>query len=143
MSHVQLKVKRLHPDAVIPSIATAGAAGFDLHAIEDGSAHPGKIAKVPLGLAFEVPPGFCMQIVGRSGHGMKFGAGVPQGYGLIDSDYRGEVCMLVRAEMAFAWEKGDRICQAVILPVPTVEIIEADELSTTDRGNGGFGSTGS
>lgn len=142
MSHVQLKVKRLHPDAVIPAVATEGAAGFDLHAVAAGAVTPGKIVKIPLGLAFEVPPGYCMQLVGRSGNGMKYGAGVAQGYGLIDSDYRGEVCMLMRCDMGFAWGKGDRICQAVILPVPSVEIVEADELSTTERGSGGFGSTG-
>ena len=138
---LRIKVKKLHPAAVIPAIATAGAAGFDLVAIEDGHCHPGKVAKTPLGLAFEIPHGYCMQIVGRSGNGYKYGAGVPQGYGLIDSDYRGEVCMLLRSELGFEWKAGDRIGQAVILPVPELVFDEVEELGATERGEGGFGST--
>lgn len=137
-----IKVKKLHPDAVIPSMATAGSAGFDLYAVNSGLVSPGNIASIPLGLAFEIPPGYCMQVVGRSGNGKKYGAGVPQGYGLIDSDYRGEVFALLRSEIPFTWKAGDRIAQGVIVAVPELLFDEVEELSTTERGEGGFGSTG-
>ncbi len=137
-----VKVMKLHQDAVIPAFATAGAAGFDLRAIDAGSVTPGLVARIRTGLAFEVPEGHAMLLVGRSGLGSRFGAGVPQGFGLLDSDYRGEAIILLRCEQAFAWEAGDRIAQAMIVPVPAVQLVEAETLGVTGRGSGGFGSTG-
>lgn len=138
-----IRVKRLHQDAIIPKLSTAGAAGFDLHAIEDGRVDPGEVTMVGTGLAFELPEHFAMLIVGRSGLGAKYGAGVPQGFGTIDSDFRGQVKILLRTEKPFEFKKGERLAQAIITFVPTIHFSEADELSATDRGAGGFGSTGS
>ena len=139
---MNLLIKPLHPDFTPPRYATAGAAGFDLHAMEGGSVAPGQIAKIPLGFAVAVPEGHAMLITTRSGHGLKFGAGVPHGYGLIDSDYRGELFMVLCAEKVMSWAKGDRIGQAVIVPVAHARFDLVDDLPGTDRGNGGFGSTG-
>lgn len=139
---MNLLIKSLRTDFTPPRYATAGAAGFDLHAMEGGSVAPGQIAKIPLGFAVAVPEGHAMLITTRSGHGLKFGAGVPHGYGLIDSDYRGELFMVLCAEKVMSWAKGDRIGQAVIVPVAHARFDLVDELPGTDRGNGGFGSTG-
>jgi dUTP pyrophosphatase len=139
---MNLLIKPIHPDFTPPRYATAGAAGFDLHAMEGGSVGPGQIAKIPLGFAVAVPEGHAMLITTRSGHGLKFGAGVPHGYGLIDSDYRGELFMVLCAEKVMSWAKGDRIGQAVIVPVAHARFDMVEELPGTDRGNGGFGSTG-
>lgn len=139
---MNLLIKSLHPDFTPPRYATAGAAGFDLHAMEGGSVGPGQIAKIPLGFAVAVPEGHAMLITTRSGHGLKFGAGVPHGYGLIDSDYRGELFMVLCAEKVMSWAKGDRIGQAVIVPVDHVRFDTVDELPGTERGAGAFGSTG-
>ena len=139
---MNLLIKPIHQDFTPPRYATACAAGFDLHAMEGGSVAPGQIAKIPLGFAVAVPEGHAMLITTRSGHGLKFGAGVPHGYGLIDSDYRGELFMVLCAEKVMSWAKGDRIGQAVIVPVAHARFDLVDELPGTDRGNGGFGSTG-
>lgn len=139
---MNLLIKPLHPDFTTPRYETTGAAGFDLHAMEGGTVAPGEIAKIPLGFSVAVPEGRAMLITTRSGHGLKFGAGVPHGYGLIDSDYRGELFMVLCAEKVMSWAKGDRIGQAVIVPVDHVRFDLVDELPGTERGAGGFGSTG-
>jgi len=139
---MKLKIKALHPNFIMPRFATDGAAGFDLHAIEAGAATGGKVTKVPLGCAVAVPEGYGMLISARSGHGAKYGAGVPHGYGLIDSDYRGELFMLFTTTQMFSWSAGDRIAQAILVKVPRVVFDLVDELPATARGVGGFGSTG-
>lgn len=139
---MNLLIKPLRPDFIPPRYATLGAAGFDLHAMEGGTVHPGEIAKIALGCAVAVPQGHTLLLTARSGHGVKFGAGVPHGYGLIDSDYRGELFMVLRVEQTMTWSKGDRIGQGVIVPVHRVQFAFAEELSGTERGTGGFGSTG-
>lgn len=138
-----MKIKPLHPAFQPPRYATSGSAGFDFHAVVDGIAVAGAISKTPLGCAVEVPEGHALLITSRSGHGVKFGAGVPHGYGLIDSDYRGELFMVITTEMDFSWKAGDRIAQGIIVPVQHVRFDIVDELSSTARGEGGFGSTGS
>lgn len=126
-----------------PTKATGGAAGFDLYAVKSGWCVAGAVSKIPLGFSVEVPEGYMMVITGRSGLAAKHGAGVPQGGGgIVDSDYRGEVCMLIVTEQSFQYEKGERIGQALIVEVPKFEFEEVDSLSDTDRGVGGFGSTG-
>lgn len=148
-----IKVKKLHPDAVIPQYMTVGAAGFDLYAVEDCIISPGEHAKIPLGLSFEVPEGFVLYICMRSGIALKTSLRQSNGIGVIDSDYRGEVSMMfdnisivnndveyyARREII---KKGDRICQGIIAPVVQAIFTESEELSATDRGTGGFGSTG-
>lgn len=139
---MNLKIKPLHPHFVKPRYASAGAAAFDLHAVERGQAWPGEITKVPLGLAVEVPEGHALLITARSGHGVKHGAGVPHGYGLIDSDYRGELFMVFLTKKPFSWERGDRIAQGLLIPVAHARFDIVDDLTPTERGTGGFGSTG-
>ncbi len=139
---MNLLIKPLRPDFKPPRYASAGAAGFDLHAMEGGNVLPGQIAKIPLGCAVAVPQGHAMLITTRSGHGLKFGAGVPHGYGLIDSDYRGELFMVLCVEKPMLWEKGDRIGQGVIVEVDHARFDLVDELPGTERGAGAFGSTG-
>ena len=139
---MNLLIKALHPDFTPPRYASAGAAGFDLHAMEGGNVLPGQIAKIPLGCAAAVPQGHAMLITTRSGHGLKFGAGVPHGYGLIDSDYRGELFMVLCVEKPMAWAKGDRIGQGVIVEVDHARFDLVEELPGTERGTGAFGSTG-
>ncbi|AHM66893.1 deoxyuridine 5'-triphosphate nucleotidohydrolase [Paenibacillus polymyxa SQR-21] len=91
---MNVKIKRLHPDAVIPQYATPGAAAFDLVAVEDVIIAPGETKKVPLGLAFEIPEGYVMIVAMRSGIALKTKLRQPNGIGVIDSDYRGEVAMM-------------------------------------------------
>lgn len=152
MSKVQLKVKKLHPDAILPTYATSGAACFDLHAVavngyEHLGAHVHEYEPVlcRTGLSFEIPPGHVMLIYSRSGHGFKWGTRLANCTGVIDSDYRGEVQVKLTydgAEDGPFIQPGDRIAQAMIVPIPTVELVEVSELSDTERGAGGFGSTG-
>lgn len=140
----QLKIKRLHPDAIIPRYATAGAACLDLHTVSADTVAPGMACELRTGLAVELPANHVMLVYSRSGHGFKYGVRLANCTGVIDSDYRGEIIVKLRNDgtAPLQFEKGDRIAQAMVLPVPSVELIEADELSTTERGAGGFGSTG-
>ena len=141
-----IKFKRLHPDAQLPTYGSDGAAAFDFYAPMRGSRSFVETTKVPLGLACEVPPGFALLILARSGHGLKHNAGIPHGVGLIDSDYRGELAMVFTEENGasdhLAWAQGDRIAQGFIVPAPQYHLEWADDLTPTARGTGGFGSTG-
>lgn len=139
-----LKVKRLHKDAQLPVYATAGAACFDIHADDSCIVLPGDRSAVSTGLAFEVPAGYVMLVYSRSGHGFNKGVRLVNSVGVIDSDYRGELLIGLHndSDAMFKVYKGDRIAQAMLMPVPSVAITEVDELSTTERGAGGIGSTG-
>ncbi|MGK2923875.1 MAG: dUTP diphosphatase [Methyloceanibacter sp.] len=131
-----------------PAYQSAHAAGFDLLAAmpEDGTLmlDPSDRVLVPTGLVFELPPGYEAQIRPRSGLALKHGVTVLNSPGTIDADYRGEVKVLLinLGSERFLIQRGDRIAQAVIAPVTHVEIVAADALSDTTRGDGGFGSTG-
>ena len=140
-----LKIKRLKPGAVLPRRATPGATGFDLFACIDGG---GTVALsrspklVGTGMAIEVPPGYDVQIRPRSGLSSK-GVGVT--FGTVDSDYRGEVMVtmyLFSPEASFEVKNGDRIAQMVISRIAELPAVEVEELSPTERGSGGHGSTG-
>jgi dUTP pyrophosphatase len=144
-----LKVKKLHPDAIIPAYQTAGAACFDLHAIDDGRPHPvdPHAAIYRTGLAFEVPAGWVMEIDSRSGQGFNEAIRLSNCSGQIDSDYRGEVGVSLRYDgdpelRSTKYRKGDRIAQAKLVPAPQFQIAEVSDLTATERGAGGFGSTG-
>ena len=144
-NEVLLKIKKLHHDAVIPAYKSEGAAGFDLHAVENVEAPSGKTVLVKTGLAVEVPPGYELQIRPRSGVSLKTGIMVKNSPGTIDSDYRGEVCIIIYnngERFGHYINKGDRIAQAVLKRVERAAIQEVEELSTTVRGAGGLGSTG-
>ncbi len=139
-----LKIKKLDNKAIIPNYQTKGAAGFDLHSIEDVVLNPGERKLIKTGLAFEIEYGYEVQIRPRSGLAYKYGITVLNSPGTIDSDYRGEIKVLLinHSDEAFNIKKGDRIAQAVLAKVIQADIIEVKELSVTTRGDKGFGSTG-
>jgi dUTP pyrophosphatase len=139
-----LKIKKLNESAIIPAYQSKEAAGFDLHSIEDTVIKPNQRKLIGTGLAFEIEKGFEVQIRPRSGLAYKHGITVLNSPGTIDSDYRGEIKVLLinLGDEEFEIKKGERIAQAVVAPVIQAEIVEVDELSSTERGSGGFGSTG-
>lgn len=178
-SSLSVKIKRLHPDAVIPQYAKPGDAGFDFVAVEDVIVEPGETVKVPTGLAFELPEGYELQIRPRSGITLKTKLRVQ--LGTVDAGYRGEIgvivdnisekvqtitdganwyldtvfdenaigvngCESVTGKLhpagTYIIRKGDKIAQGVIAPIQQAEFIEVDKLSDSERGAGGFGSTG-
>jgi dUTP pyrophosphatase len=167
VAHV--KIKRLRPDAVIPRYAREMDAGFDLVAMEDTVIPPGESAKIPTGLAFALPEGYELQVRARSGISAKTKLRLSNAPGTVDAGYRGEVCVLVDNirfpsgevgnicldvseqpvtvdgevdKHSYFIRKGDRIAQGVIAIVPIARFEEVDELDKTERGAGGFGSTG-
>lgn len=146
-----LRIKRLDSRATMPRYQSAGAAGFDLHAVlPDGEVRyvqQGRPVNFSIGLAFEVPPGWVMQLHSRSGHGFKSSVRLVNCTGIIDSDFRGEMRVKLIADECDAGEHllvrhGDRIAQAVLVPAPQFELVEVDALSDTVRGTRGYGSTG-
>lgn len=146
---MQLKIKKLHPDAIIPRYQTDGAACFDLHAclpkgIDANAIYPGDKGHIRTGLAFEVPEGYALMIYSRSGHGFKNSIRLVNAVGVLDSDFRGEAVVGLHndGDETFVLYRGDRIAQAMLVQVPRVEFVEVEELSDTARGVGGFGSTG-
>ena len=143
---MRLRVQRLDEAAILPTIAHEGDAGFDLHALEAFSLAPGERAMVRTGIAIEVSPGHAALVLPRSGLAAKHGISVVNAPGLIDSGYRGEVkVLLLNNDPAetFTARAGDRIAQLVLTRVETPAVEEADSLTDTPRGEGGFGSTGS
>lgn len=132
------------PPLPLPSYATEGAAGLDLAAAEAATLPPGARALVGTGLALELPDGYEAQVRPRSGLAAKKGVTVLNSPGTIDSDYRGEVKVILinHGDADFVIEVGDRIAQMVIAPVVQVELALATSLPNSDRGAGGFGSTG-
>ena len=145
--NVTLKWKKLSSQALIPKQASLGAACFDLTAVVEGgekTIQPGEIFAIPTGLSVEIPLGFELQVRARSGLALKSGLALVNGIGTIDSDYRGEikVISIVLGKNPLVVKTGDRIAQALVSAVIPVEHVEVAELSSTDRGTGGFGSTG-
>ena len=142
---MDLEFKKLRPEAVIPSRATAGDAGLDLHAAESAHIGPGERWQVGTGLAVEIPQGHAGLVLPRSGIALKHGISLVNAPGLIDSGYRGEIGVLLLnndpAEI-FRVEPGDRIAQLLVIPFGEVEPAEVEELTESERGDGGFGSTG-
>lgn len=142
---MELRFQRLSEDAVLPRQAHPGDAGFDLHAAEPAHIGPGERWQVKTGLSVAIPPGHAGLVLPRSGLAHKHGISLVNGPGLIDSGYRGEVGVLLLnndpAEI-FRVEPGDRIAQLVIISLPDIDLIEVEELGETERGSGGFGSTG-
>ncbi len=138
-----IKIKRLHPSAVIPSYATDGSGCFDITALEMVQ-QEGNTAVYTTGLSFELPPGKVLMIYSRSGHGFNRGIRLANCVGVIDSDYRGEVAVKLTRDNDGIWfpAAGDRIAQGLIQDAQQVRFIEVEELSETARGTGGFGSTG-
>lgn len=143
---MELKIKKVKENAKIPTRGSDGAAGFDLYACIDEplTLNKGDTALIPTGIAIAVPDGYAAFIHSRSGLSIKKGICLLNSVGVVDSDYRGEVCVgVIKAtNEPYTIEPGERIAQMVIQPVEIPELIEVDELDETDRGAGGFGSTG-
>lgn len=128
----------------LPAYATDGAAGMDVVSAEDVTLAPGARHAVATGLAMAIPPGFEIQVRPRSGLALKHGISVPNAPGTIDSDYRGELKVILINHGAKPFEilRGDRVAQLVLAPVTRAAWLTVDELESTERGEGGFGSTG-
>lgn len=140
---LNIKVKKLNKNVQLPKQGTQGAAGIDFYLPQPVRFEPNRSKKVPLGVAVEIPEGYVMLLIPRSST-WKTPLRMPNSVGVIDSDYRGEVCALLQNTSDFEVykEAGERLVQGVIVPVPSVQVVEVDELSETSRGVGGFGSTG-
>jgi len=143
---VGVEVMRLpHGEGLsLPAYASAGAAGMDVVSAEDVTIAPGARHPVATGLAVAIPPGYEIQVRPRSGLALKHGITVPNTPGTIDSDYRGELKVLLinHGTQGFAIARGDRVAQLVLAPVTRAAFTEVEELDATARGSGGFGSTG-
>ena len=139
-----LGIKRIHPDAVMPAYAHLSDAGMDVQSVEELVILPGKRALVHTGLVLQLPSAFEAQVRPRSGLAIKHGITVLNAPGTIDSGYRGEVCVILinLGDESFQVKKGDKIAQLVIASVIQPVLKEIDVVDETDRGNGGFGSTG-
>lgn len=139
-----LKFKRIHQDATIPAYAHPSDAGMDVRSVEDIVIPARGRALVHTGLVMLLPPGYEAQVRPRSGLALKNGITVLNTPGTIDSGYRGEVGVILfnSSDEPFKVAKGDKVAQIVIAPVTQPEIAETDEIDSTDRGAGGFGSTG-
>lgn len=143
----QVRFRRLpsNPDLPLPERATAHAAGYDIRSAEsDVVLAPGEIRLVSTGLVMELPPGVECQVRPRSGLALKHGVTLPNSPGTIDPDYRGELRVIMQNTGAepVAIARGERIAQLVFARFEAPEVVEAVELSNTERGTGGFGSTG-
>jgi dUTP pyrophosphatase len=142
---VRLQIKRLDPDLPLPSYARAGDAGLDLLAAEDVTLGPGERHAVSTGIALAIPEGFAGFVHARSGRALKEGLALANAPGLIDSGYRGQVKVIVvnlDPTEKIVVKRGEKIAQLVIQPVEHATIEAVDELSDSERGDGGFGSTG-
>ena len=146
VAHAPLPVKRLHPAAVIPRRAYAGDAGLDLHATEAVTLEPGARASVGTGIAVAIPEGQGGLVLPRSGLAARSGIALVNAPGLIDAGYRGEIRVLLLntdRETSCAIAVGDRIAQLVLVRLQLPGTVEVDELPPSERGEGGFGSSGS
>jgi dUTP pyrophosphatase len=141
---IPIKLKKTNPDAVIPQFKTKGSAGADLYASEECYIRSGTTKLVKTGISLAIPEGYCGLVQGRSGLSLKGNYHVKTG--TIDSDYRGEIGVIMSnpctSHMPLHIAKGDRIAQILFMPIKQAQFIEIDELDETERGSGGFGSTG-
>ncbi len=145
MSAAELRVRRLHPDARLPARAHDDDAGYDLCAVEPATLAPGARAAVRTGIAIELPAGHAGLVLPRSGLAARHGIAIVNAPGLIDPGYRGELkVLLLNTDRTAPFEiaPGDRIAQLTIVAVAAPQVVEADALAATVRGEGGFGSTG-
>ena len=142
---LKLKVKRLYPEAKLPTYATEGAACFDISTYLNGDVDHGEAHVFSTGLAFEIPEDHVMLVFSRSGHGFKNDVRLSNCVGVMDSDYVGELKVKMACDKP-GWgleiNAGERIAQAMVIPVKQVQFEEVDELKSTKRGDKGLGSTG-
>ena len=142
-----LKIKKLKDNAVIPKRATSGSAGVDLYACIDEpiTVKSGDLVKIPTGIAIELPSdNMAAFVFARSGLGINHGIAPSNAVGVVDSDYRGEICVGLtnHGTQPFVIEPQTRIAQLIVMPVLPLPILEVDDLSDTERGENGFGSSG-
>lgn len=139
---MKVKIKKLHENAVIPKYAQKGDAGLDLTAVSLGYDYNNNVV-YGTGLAIEIPYGYVGYIFPRSSIS-KLDLSLTNSVGVIDSNYRGEIMLKFKTpeEVGITYNIGDRIGQLIIMPIPSIELEEVEELSDTNRGTGGFGSTG-
>lgn len=142
-SEVYVKIMQMNEHAICPTYQTKGAAGVDVHSVSELTILPGKTALVQTGIALGIPEGYEAQVRPRSGLAFKYGVTVLNSPGTIDSDYRGEVKVILinHGDQEFIIRRGDRIAQLVFCPVNHATFIDS-KLDETERGSGGFGSTG-
>ena len=143
MQTIEIKFQKLHPDAQIPSYAHIGDAGADVYTVTEMTVAPQKRAAIPTGLAVDIPIGYEIQVRPKSGLALKHGITVLNSPGTVDAGYRGEIQVIVinLGDEAYTFTKGQKIAQLVLKPVIQANYVEG-ELGTSDRGVGGFGSTG-
>lgn len=141
---IKLKCKKLDPAAALPDKGTDGAACFDIYTWHGEAIDPGESVVFSTGIAFEIPEGYALMVYSRSGHGFKQGLRLANCVGVIDSDYRGELKVKIHndSQKTYFAHAYERIAQAMLIEVPRIELDVVDELSETERGEGGFGSTG-
>ena len=145
MAGVVVTAKKLDEGIALPKYAYAGDAGLDLRSSVDAVLKPFERQAIPCGLAIAIPDGYAGFVLPRSGLAAKHGISIVNAPGLIDSNYRGEVKVIIvnlDSEQTFEIKRGDRIAQLVILKTPSVELVEVSDLGETVRGEGGFGSSG-
>jgi dUTP pyrophosphatase len=139
-----LHVRRLDERALLPTRAYPGDAGLDLYALEEATLSPGERASIGTGIAVEIPDGEAGLVLPRSGLATRHGIALVNAPGLIDAGYRGEIRVLLLntdREAPFTVARGDRIAQLVLVRIETPEVVEVDELASSERGAGGFGSS--
>jgi dUTP pyrophosphatase len=143
---IEIRVRKLHPQAVVPAYMTEHAAGMDLCAVLDAPVmlSPGERTLLPTGLAMEIPPGYEGQVRPRSGLALNKGLALVNSPGTIDADYRGEIGIIIinHGQEPVEFQSGDRIAQLIIAPVTQAVLVETIELSDSVRSCGGFGHTG-
>ena len=146
VTSLRVQISRLRPDAIVPRYQSADAAGMDLHAALDQPVRvePGRTAVVSTGLAMAIPRGFEGQVRPRSSLARRHAVTLTNSPGTLDADFRGcvEILVINHGREPFTINPGERIAQLVIAPVLQAQLVEVDELPTTERGAGGFGSTG-
>lgn len=141
-------VKKLHPDAIVPTRGSKKSSGLDLYALEDVLMYVNETKIIKTGIAFGIPEGYEVQVRPRSGLSLKTGLTIPNSPGTIDQDYTGECAVIMRLSptnntvSSYQIKRGDRIAQAVLCPVTIEDLIEVNDLDETERGSNGYGSTG-
>lgn len=144
MPEINIQIKKLHPDAIIPEYKKPGDAGFDLHIVEDVIIPAGGVKILPTGLAVALPEGFELQIRLRSSTAINTPLILPNAPATVDAGYRGELGIIVRnlSQEPYHIKKGDRIAQGILASVNTAKFCETETLPPSERGMGGYGSTG-
>lgn len=138
-----MKIQAIHTNFMMPTHGTEHAAGYDIYMPDLGILQPGQSLKIPLGFAAEIPVGFGALLMPRSGWGSK-GIALMNTVGLIDADYRGEWVAHLKntSNDTITWEPGDKLVQFIVVPIINFVLMQVDSVAPTERGDGGFGSTG-